>query len=251
MHQKTISGNLTLNVNFNLRQTTPANETTPINAVVRFNNKRVVISGIDKIEPRFWNFEKQSPRQHAANPRAKQIQKSLSNAEAIIFEHFENVTRMGGYPNDIREFQIECRRRIFNLSETKISKSISKSDDLLQYLEGFRNGIKNGTRIITNGRRKGQSYANNTHKQYGVLLYKISSYIQYKRIGKLSFSDIDLDFYKDFREFVVVHSGMMPSSFGTMIKCLKTVMNDAAEFGYHTSVKHKSRHFVKENKYCR
>lgn len=249
MNKKIYLNNFTLNVNFNLRQTTPANALTAINAVIRFNNQRVVISGIDKVEPRYWNTEKQKPTQNAANDRAKQISKNISNASAVITDIFEKYTALHKrYPEDIKDFQDQCRRRIFDLPEqSRKSTNDIKSANFLQYLKDFRDALKAGKRIISTGKRKGQSYAPNTYKQYGNLITNIESYMIHARIDEISFNDIDLDFYTSFREYCVVKHGKTPGYFGTLVKCIKTAMNDASEYGFHTSRKHKSRNFIKES----
>lgn len=249
MNKKIHLNNFTLNVNFNLRNTTPSNELTAINAVVRFNNQRVVISGIDKVEPRYWNGQKQKPTQNVANDRSKQISKNISNASAIITDIFEQyTTQFNKYPENIKEFQDQCRREIFNLPNNTANKENSiKSNNFLIYLENFKDSVKAGKRIISSGKRKGQAYAYNTYKQYGSLITNIKSYMIHSRINELTFDDIDLDFYTSFREYCVVKQGLTPNYFGTLVKCIKTIMNDASEFGFHTSKKFKSRKFIKES----
>lgn len=240
-------GNFTLNVNFNLRKTKPAHEATAINAVVRFNNERVVISGIDKIEPRFWNNEKQIPKQHAANTRAKSISTNISDAKSIITKIFEDYTkRLNEYPKDVKEFQKQCRRRIFNLPDEGDIPVAKKTTNLLEYLECLRDDIKEGRRVISTGKSKGQPYASNSYKSYGTLLSNLKKYMEFARIKELHFDDIDLDFYTNFRDYIVVKKSQAPGTFGTMIKCLKTTLNDAAEYGLHSNTKHKSRNFIKE-----
>ncbi|EHQ29013.1 site-specific integrase [Mucilaginibacter paludis] len=247
MSNKTNRGNFTINVNFNLRQTLPAHEPTSINAIVRFNNERIVISGIDKVEPRYWNIEKQSPKQHAANARAKTISTSLSNAKSIIINLFENYTvHHDSFPTDVKVFQHECRRAIFNLPDPSIKTPTDKSPDFLAYLDKFKEDVKSGKRVIARGKRKGQPYSPNTHKQYGTLHTNLTEFVREGKIKHLHFNDIDLDFYTSFREYFVVKCDKSPASFGAAIKCVKTIMSDAAEYGFHTNQKHKSRNFIKE-----
>lgn len=249
MKEKIHRGNFVLNVNFNLRQTKPVNESTAINAVIRFNNQRIVISGIDKVEPRYFNFEKQVPKQHAANPRAGKILKNINDARGIIADVFEAYTRIHNqYPDNLKEFKDECRRKIFNLPDSTLKAPVqSKSTNFLEYLEKLRDDIKHGKRVISTGKRKGEPYGKNSYKSYGTLLGNLNKFIEYSNISELTFDDIDLDFYTEFRAYLVVKEGMTPNSFGTLIKCLKTTLNDAAEFGFHKNTKHRSRNFIKES----
>lgn len=247
MTKKVMQGNFTLNVNFNLRQTTPANALTAINAVVRFNNQRVVVSGIDKVEPRYWNAEKQAPKQHSANARAREISRSLSDAKAKITEAFESyIAEYRQYPDNMKHFLQRCRSRVFNLPELSEKIPEKQNGSLIDYIDHFKTEMENGKKVISSGKSKGQAYAKNSSKGYTNLLFNLKAYQNYIGAKDIQFTDIDLDFYTDFRSYLVTERNLTPGYFGDLIKTLKSVMNDSYERGYHTNQKHKSRHFIKE-----
>src|SRR5690606_31850396 len=116
MAKKINNGNFPVNVNFNLRATKPANKDTAVNAVVRFNNQRIVLSGITKAQPRFWN--EGAPTQHVANVDAKKIKKKLNDAESKIIEIFDEYTnKHNGFPADLKAFQLQLRKAVFNIPD--------------------------------------------------------------------------------------------------------------------------------------
>jgi integrase len=229
----------------------------------------MVISGIDKCEPRYWNSQTteakenegrtvkkapnpknyNTPKQTVANARAREITKSMSSAITVITDIFENYTRKhGSYPTNLKEFQETCRRAIFGLPDPSVkSDTPLKNTDFLAYLEKFKNDIISGKRTISSGLRKGQPYSVNTYKQYGSLYNILKVYIEESKISVLNFDDINLDFYVSFREYFVVKGDKSPGYFGKLIKCIKTIMNDSAEYSLHNNNKHKSRNFIKES----
>lgn len=247
MNQKIVRGNLTLNINFNLRQTDPSNKPTAINAVVRFNNKRIVISGIDKVEPRYWNVDKQCPKQHAANPRAREISRSVSDAKLKIEEAFNNyISEHRSYPEDLKAFQTKCRCAVFNLPDHAGRPVTKQSNNLIEYAEQLINDIKENRKVISSGKNKGQPYSKNSIKTYTNLLFNLTAFKKYTRVDEIQFSDIDLDFYTEFRNYIVIDRNLSPGYFGDMVKALKSVMADSLDRGFHSNQKYKSRHFIKE-----
>lgn len=241
-------GNFTLNVNFNLRQTEPANKATPINAIVRFNNERIVISGIDKVEPRYWNSDKQCPKQHAANPRAREISRSLSDARLIIEETFNTfIEEHGAYPDELKAFQAKCRCKVLGLPDNAERTVSKRSNSFAEYLEQLIQDIRANKKVISSGKSKGLPYSKNSIKTYTNLLFNLSAFKKHTGRNDINFTDIDLDFYTDFRSYLVTHRNLSPGYFGDMVKAIKSVMADSFDRGYHTNLKHKSRHFIKES----
>jgi integrase len=266
MRKSISNGNFKLKVQFNLRKHTPINEPQDIHAVVRFNNKRIVVSGIDKCEPRYWNCaateerenkgkkDKSSnkknyntPRQNISNPRAREIMRNMSDAKSRINEAFDSyIKENGDYPEDLKEFLRLCRCKVFDLPEQAGKKVTKQSTSLIEYVDHFAKGISDGKKVISSGKSKGQAYAKNSSKGYTNLLFNLKAYQNHIGIKDITFNDIDLEFYTEFRNYIIVDRDLTPSYFGDLIKTLKAVMNDAFERSYHTNVKHRSRHFLKE-----
>lgn len=261
-------GNFTLKVQFNLRQHDPVNEPQSINAIVRFNNKRIVISGIDKCEPRYWNCaateERENsgrkvkkapnpknyntPKQHSGNPRAREISRNLSDAKSRITEVFDKYTaEYNQYPVDLKAFQDLCRAKALNLPEKTEVRAKVNTKSLIEYIEVFIKDITGGRKVISSGKNKGQPFAKTSRTTYNNLLFNLNSFIKKEKLKDITFNDIDLDFYTDFRKYLIVDRNLSPGYFGDMVKALKSIMTDSLDRGFHNNVKYKSKHFIKES----
>jgi integrase len=243
------TGNFIVNVNFNLRNQKPANQLTDIHAIVRFNNTKAVISGIEKIEPRYWSVKNQAPKQHAANERASEIDEALAEAKKKIKKVFEEYTKLNlAYPVDIKDFQASCKKRIKNLPDKDIVPQQAKTiPDFLQYVIQVRDEIKANKRVIATGKGKGKPYSKNSHKQYGNLIFNLKEFaIHNPSYQTIQFEDIGMEFYHAFKGYLVLEKGKNPGYFGGLIKTIKSIMNSGIEDGLHVNTKHNGRNFIKE-----
>jgi len=233
MAKKINNGNFPVNVNFNLRATKPANKDTAVNAVVRFNNQRIVLSGITKAQPRFWN--EGAPTQHVANVDAKKIKKKLNDAESKIIEIFDEYTnKHNAFPSDLKAFQELLRKKVFNIPD-KPREDHTHNKSVCNYLTRFIEEAKAGTRT----KAKDVPFVWNTIKGYGTLLTHLSAFR-----GNVTFDEVTLDFYYDFKEYIY-GKNHAPNYFGSLIKRLKTIMATAQDEGYHNNTVYKHRKFEK------
>ena len=240
MAKRIIGGNFPLNINFNLRSLEPANKATAINAVVRFNNQRIVLSKVAKIEPRYWNTDKGSPKKNKEVNHVG-IQSKLDDVEAKIKTVFNEYTsKYNKFPSDLIKFKNVL------LDEIAGKRIIDADDnDIISYTKSMIEEMKSGKRIIKT-KRGTKTYSDTSHKSYGNLIHKLTLYCEAKKISVIRFEDVDTDFYDDFRTFVVNDNNHTPNYFGTLIKCLKAVMNDSFQRGKHSNLNHKSKDFVRE-----
>lgn len=233
MARKIDNRNYPIRVNFNLRATTPENIETPVNAVVRFNNKRIVISGITKVQPRHW--KKGEISQSVNNPHARDIRIALADAESKIVDCFNDyVKEHNAFPIDLTAFRDVMRKRVFNIKDTvKIDHTSDKS--VCNYISRFIDDVKAGKRT----KKKDVPFAKDSYKSYGNLLKHLNTFND-----SLNFDGITLGFYYDFKEYIYA-SDLAPSYFGVLIKCLKTIMSTAQDEGYHNNEAYKHRKFEK------
>lgn len=61
----------------------------------------------------------------------------------------------------------------------------------------------------------------------------------------MSFNDVDVDFYHDFQDFIYNKEKKSYNYFGTLVKNIKVIMNEALEEGLHKNLKYKSKRFKK------
>lgn len=239
---KIVNGNFPVNINFNLRATKPTNKDVPVNAVVRFNNQRIVISNITKAQPRYWKDGK--PTQHVGNTNASDIKIALNKADTAIQERYNAyIEKHRAFPTDLKAFQEELKRAVFNIPEEAEAADLNDKS-LIHYADTFREEIKRGKRLLQSGKNKGMPYSVETHKSYGNLVFKLKEYRQHIGSDDVLFDDIDMDFYYRFKD-MVESQDHTPGYFGTLVKCLKTVMESAKHEGYHNNNGHKDRKFIK------
>ncbi|WP_262250099.1 site-specific integrase [Parapedobacter soli] len=242
MANKIVNGNFPVNINFNLRATKPANKDMPVNAVVRFNNQRIVISNITKAQPRYWKDGK--PTQHVGNVNAADIKIALKKADTAILERYNAyIEKHRAFPVDLKAFQEELRRAVFNIPEETEGPDLNDKS-LINYTTTFRDEIKKGKRLLQSGKNKGMPYSAETHKSYGNLEFKLKEYRQHIGSDDVLFDDIGMDFYYRFKD-MVESQDHTPGYFGTLVKCLKTIMESARHEGYHNNTGYKDRKFIK------
>lgn len=238
MANRIIEGNFPLNINFNLRTTTPRNKRTTVNAVVRFGGQRIVLSGITRTEPRFWDTKKGAPRQHAANAGAAQVQSELNKARHIIQTEFTAYTQQyNAFPHNVKAFQELLKRKVFDLPE----ENPEIEHNVISYTRKIIQEIRTGKRT-----NNGKPYSPISYKGYGTLCTQLNNYAQARKLDSIGFNDVDIEFYDDFRQYLITECSYSPNYFGSLIKCLKTVMADALEYKLHSNTKFKSRKFIKE-----
>jgi integrase len=97
-----------------------------------------------------------------------------------------------------------------------------KEESLIRFLESYVNDIKNGLTAL----RK------STGNSYNSLLTRLKQYCDQNYLKDLSFDQIDLIFYEDFKRFLF-SKGCGMVGFGNQIKSLKAVMKLSKEKGLH------------------
>ena len=66
-----------ININFNLRQKLLTNKPANIHYILRYNNQRVVIYAVEKINPRYWNLKSQKAQTNQRNPEGFDLNEIL------------------------------------------------------------------------------------------------------------------------------------------------------------------------------
>lgn len=243
MKNKIAASNLTLKVNFNLRKLTPVSELTPINCVIRYNNEREVISKVEVIEPKYWNTEKQEVKMQIGNARGSIIKSKLLDIRSDLIKLFDDYVRHhNNYPN-IKEFKQDCLKVIFP-NKTKIIEN-NKLLSFYDFIERLVNDTKSGKRLLIKGPKKGQPYSPRAYLSYNNTLNVLKKFVAYKQLQPLTFNDIDLDFYNDFKDYAYSVEKVTDNYLGHHIKNIKLFMNEALEAGLHSNIKFKSKRFVR------
>lgn len=93
---------------------------------------------------------------------------------------------------------------------------------------------------------------NLTRKAYSALLNRLEEYRVAKGLKDLKFDDIDLDFYKNFCDYLLNDGSCGLAGFGKHIKLLKALMNVGLRRNLHSNKEHQRKEFrtirIKTNK---
>ncbi|SFC07214.1 Phage integrase SAM-like domain-containing protein [Parapedobacter composti] len=237
MTRKIVTGNFPVNVRFNLRATKPANKETAINCIVRFNNERLVISGVSKVQPRYWNAEKGMPTQHAGNADSGKIRQKLLDADKTINRIFDDyVNEHNAFPCDLKAFHELLRRRVFNIPD-EVEKP--EFDNLFDYLTHFIIRCEKGLRLSD----KGLPLTESSIKTYRTMLRNVK---MFRDAGNdVSFNALGLEFYEDYREFLTLTLRYGANTVGKHLRTLKAVVNEAREDGFTAAIFSGKRYKVK------
>ncbi|MEI6764883.1 MAG: site-specific integrase [Bacteroidota bacterium] len=216
--------------NFNLRDWSSTKET-PINLVIRWNNKRLVFPTNERINPKFWNLKTQSVKEKAQIPEFPEFNTRLDRIKSRakdLFRRFQN-------DNDQRQPSFDELREILYTGFS--DKNTPQKINLFQFFDQFINESKNKVNEKT-----GKMFSSATIQTYQNAKTVLQAYQTAKRI-KINFNSIDLDFYIDFTEYLTKEKRYSTNTIGKHIKILKTVLNEATERGINESIAFKSKRF--------
>lgn len=226
---------------FVLQQTQNNTKPTPLRCYVRFNNTRCIIPTGVTIEPRYWNPKAQEPRQVIALVNIDQIKADLVNIKTWVKQAFDTITdKTSQYP-EIETLKEDCLILIKNKGNLPgIGNSKAKPLMLFDYIDNLIADSKSGKRVKPDGSR----LTLGTIKHYTSSLKVIKRFAAYKGLNKLDFDDINLDFYYDLKQYCYDVEKFTDNYFGSVIKFLRTCMNESFEDKIHNNQQHNSKRFV-------
>ncbi|SCW88427.1 site-specific integrase [Mucilaginibacter sp. NFR10] len=228
-------------VKFVLQQTKAASKLTPLRCFVRYNSTRSVFSSGIAIEPRYWNVKNQEPRQMASfkdGPMIAQSLKLVRDSIDIAFDHLTISTKAYPEPDTLRELAIQVINNGGKLPGTE-AKVTTK--DLFTYIDQVIADTKSGKRVKAHGVKYAPGTIRHYNSAYGVL----KRFAAHKGVKSFKFDDITLDFYFELKEFAYQVERLSDNYFGTVVKFLKTCMNESKEEKLHTNNQYTSKRFVK------
>jgi len=228
-------------VKFVLQQTKDKSKPTPLRCFVRYNNTRSVFSSGVIIEPKYWNADKQEPRQAASLQNADDLSRDIKNVKEWIGWAFETITKETKEYPEPDKLKEACLLLIKNDGGDPNTEKPKTKFTLFEYIEQLINNTKNGKRVLGSGER----YSPGTIKSYNSTFGILKKHHQFKYKRPLLFTDIDLDFYEDFKDWAYNIEGLSNNYFGAVIKFLKLCLNEAREDELHKNEKYTSKNFVK------
>ncbi len=196
-------------------------EDTLIYLFYNFNKQRLKYSFGQKVNPKYWNFEKQRVKETKSFPEHVEFNSMLNNVETAI----NNIYRKLVNDNIVPTPQLLKE----NLNATLANKQTVKNVvTLFEFIE----------ELIKNSTKKAGTIIH--YKQTYRILKEFSTSIK----KTISFDDINLDFYESFLKYLH-NRGYAVNTISGYIKNIKVFMNEAFDRRLTNNIEYKSKRFKK------
>ncbi len=196
-------------------------ENTLIYLFYNFSNQRLKYSFGQKINPKFWNFEKQRAKEIKAFPEHPEFNSMLNNIETSV----NNIYRKLVNDNITPTPQLLKEHLNDSLADKQTTANVFNLFDFIDEL------IKNSTK---------KRATTICYKQTFRILHEYCEHIK----RNISFDDITLDFYENFVSYLRFR-GYSENTVGGYIKQIKVFMNEAFDRKLTNNIEFKSRKFKK------
>jgi len=221
--RRTARVGFSININFNLRQKTPKSALTSLHCIIRYNNNRIVIPNVAKIKPDDWNQKTQAARKQQTTTGGELLNDYLKREREKIQDIFKTYTTENDYYPETRLFKALCKDA---LDKDLTPKTSSRISDLLSFTEQFIEDSRTGVRQSD----KGGVVSPNTLKIYRTFKNNLIAFKE-KYKYNLQLDNITLDFFEDFKEYMIREKNYSTNTVAKHIRTIKTIMNDARERG--------------------
>jgi len=192
-------------------------ENTLIFLIFRFNGVKVKYSTGQKINPKFWNLEKQRAKETRQFAEYLEFNSLLNKLETDINNTYRKLL------ND----NVSLTPELLKQSLDKVlDKDTGKTKDLASFAQYI---------VDTSDRKR------STKKQLGQSIRLLNEFKNAKN-KSLHFNSIDLDFYDEFIDFLI-NKNYAKNTIGTFIKNIKVFMNEAVDRKLTANLTYRNRRF--------
>ncbi len=225
-----------MNCNFNLRNPKIDKETS-IHLVIRWSGLRLVYPTDLKIHPKNWQNDKsrknyQRAKRSSQFPQYPEFNTRLDyiiSETNSVFRKFQNDNQ---HQKPSKEQLKELLDEVFNPQYDITEKQ------LIGFIE--KHIVNSKTRINP---RTGKPISDGTIKSYRNVCDRLMEYARIKK-KRVDFDTITIDFYDDFKRFMIVEKNYAINTIGRYFNTLITLMNEATERGLNSNLAYKSRRFI-------
>lgn len=197
---------------------------------VAWNNKRVRTTLKINIDTNLWDEKKQRAKASSKNPRL--INDKLDEIRQVLKVLYDETEGELKRVPTVKEVKNVLDAVVKN---KEIKKRTQKNDKELLFLEAFEEFIKDtesGKRLSNDGKR----ILHSTITSYYTTRNHIVEMMKPNKIKKLTFNDIDENFFSNLVEYLS-NKLISNNSQGRLIKIVKTFMHYGLEKGLHTNHK--------------
>lgn len=222
-----------------------ADKSTPVLAVMRFKNKRLMYSIGLSIHPNLWDsdaqraFEKNSDDLHDIGIVLSRVDindnRTINNRINRYISHFSKT--FSNYEFNHITPSLQMVKSDFDVEFRGEEMVVDETITLNDFIDKFIDDIKSGNRTTSNGTR----YSKGTIKNYEGFK-NIFNEFQEDKNRKYNFDDIDLDFYQAYSKYLN-DKDYSPNTKGRHIKSLKVLMGASQLLGLHQNNQYKLKEF--------
>lgn len=199
-----------------------ATERTLIYLFYNFDNYRMKYSTGEKINPKYWNVKKQRAKETAQFLEYPEFNQKLNNIETAVNNAYRRLE------NDKEAILTP------ELLKITLNKELSKTTGVKR--QGLLEWIDNEIEIMKANQKNGSIQV------YKALANHLRDFSKSRRY-RLSFETINIEFYEQFKDYLLGEKKLLTNTVGKQIKTLKTFLNLATEKGVNTNMAYKSRLF--------
>lgn len=201
----------------------------------KWGKKRLVYPTGLKVNSGQWN-EKSQKLQHLSKSEVKRGTKDYTT------EYNHKLNRLKSAADDIFYKYTNANRAItIPILREELNRAMGEATNadagfvgfMKKFIEEAKIGVNSGT-----GRKISESTIKLYNNAYGVLL----GFAKKKR-RSLEYEDITLDFYHDFKSYLIKDKNYATNTIARLIKIIKAVLNAATERGLNTNLDYKKKGF--------
>ncbi len=201
------------NINFYLRDKKKKSET-PIVLFLGYQKKRVKIATDFKIHPKYWNDKKQA----------------VKNTYALC-------TQLNNELGEMKQAVQEICMSSSNLTAAQIKTRLNNAiNGVEEQQKDFHEFVQEYIEIAKTTR------AINTIKGYVTSYNRLLDFEKHRGIT-ITFDGIDLEFYEDLKDYFFNVRKHSNNTFGTTVKVLKGILNEATDKEINTNTKFQKKRF--------
>lgn len=235
MHPPKLTTLKEVNLNFNLRHQLPLNKLTSIHCILRYNNEKVVIYDVEKVEPRYWNASKQRARGNQRNPEGFDLNEILDARKQTFESIFSGYIKKHLYYPSPSEFKELCLKAL----SKDVLEPVTPIRDLIAFFDLFIAESESGARL---NHINGSPMSPGTLTVYRTVRNGVEEFRKIKGYD-LKFDNLQLQFYDDLVQYLKFTKNFSTNTLGKYIKTVKTVMREANEKGLTDNIQYRSKRF--------
>jgi integrase len=222
-----------MQVSFYLKRPKATSHTT-IFARISYHGNQLKYYTSENIPPKFWSKENHRVKETIKFREYPEFNARLDNIEATIKSTYRK------YLND-HSHEVPSPSLLKELLDSAFHRgSKAGNNTFFTFFAELIKQTKTGLRLHP---KTGKPFSKATAKVYNTTYKHLENY-QTARRRKIDFDVIDLNFYMDFKEYLLTEVKLSTNALGKNIQVLKLVLSEATELGVNKNLAFKSKRFT-------